>query len=45
MKLDDVDFNFQEMCLLNNIIIFNSNNDTLFYAPNLTINQKVFKML
>ena len=40
MKLDDVDFNFSGNVSFDNIIIFNSNNDTLFYAPNLTINPK-----
>jgi len=40
MKLDDVDFNFSRDVSFDNIIIFNSTNDTLFYAPNLTINPK-----
>ena len=40
MKLDDVDFNFSGNVSYDNIIIFNSNNDTLFYAPNLTIDPK-----
>ena len=40
MKLDDVDFNFSGDVSFDNIIIFNSTNDTLFYAPNLTINPK-----
>ena len=40
MKLDDVDFNLSGNVSFDNIIIFNSNNDTLFYAPNLTINPK-----
>ena len=40
MKLDDVDFNFSGNVSFDNIIIFNSSNDTLFYAPNLTINPK-----
>ena len=40
MKLDEVDFNFSGNVSFDNIIIFNSSNDTLFYAPNLTINPK-----
>ena len=40
MKLDDVDFNFSGNLSFDKIIIFNSKNDTLFYAPNITINPK-----
>ena len=40
MKLDDVDFNLSGNVSFDNIIIFNSNNDTLFYAPNVIINPK-----
>jgi len=40
MQLDDVDFNFSGNLSFDKIIIFNSKNDTLFYAPNITINPK-----
>lgn len=40
LKLDDVDFNLSGNLAFENIIIFNSKKDTLFYSPKITINPK-----
>ena len=40
LKLDDVDFNISGNLAFENIIIFNSKEDTIFYSPKITINPK-----
>ena len=40
MKLDDVDFNFSGNLSFENITIFNTQKDTLFFSPRITVNPK-----
>jgi len=40
IELEDVDFNFSGNLSFDNIIVFNSSNDTLFYSPKIIVNPK-----
>ena len=45
MKLDDVDFDFFGRISLDNFVIFNKSNDTIFFSPEIIVNTKAIKKI